>query len=335
MPTARPYSGSLIECVRPPSSGLLLHSVLWLSAPEFLSSPSWLSQITCVFLSTWIHYFCSVLFWAFLCYSLEVHQFFRPNLSERFSLLYSSLCWGVSSLLILHGVLMLVIPSVSQNRCDSKHGLVLFHDVLLYIPFLLALFGSPLLLRRAVVGVPAVLKMQCGVYTCCERFKKHALCRRLLQISGTFIACWLGNVLCDFMVLLVEISAEPSRQLQVAALTTFVITGILNPMFCCVHSLAFFGWRSSDACVTQSIAAAETPSAIGLDKEDPVLEEEENLLLRPQSVQATGKLSFPNILQLMDSCSSVEFTCSALEINAVRLLGMQDSPASAQSGSKF
>ncbi|XP_056397303.1 G-protein coupled receptor 143-like [Hyla sarda] len=316
-------------------AGLLLHSILSLIAPNFLTSQSWLSHITCVFISTWIHYFCSVLFWAFLCYSLEVDQFFRPIPSKRFGLLYSSLCWGASSLMILHGVLMLVIPPESQNRCDSKNSLVLFHDVLLYIPLLLALFGSPVLLRRAIVGVPSYLKMQCGVYTCYERFKQHALCRRLFQITGTFIACWLGNVLCDIMLLLVEVNSESPRQLQVAALTTFVIMGIMNPMFCCVHSLAFFGWRSSDACVTLSSTSAETPSMTSLDREDSALVEEENLLLRPKSVQATSILSYPNILQLMDSGSFVELTCSALEINAVRHLGKQDSPASCQTGSMF
>ncbi|XP_075690408.1 G-protein coupled receptor 143-like [Rhinoderma darwinii] len=319
------------------TTGLLLNSALWLITPDFLSSPSWLSHFTCVFISTWIHYFCSVLFWSFFCYSLEIDQLFRPNPSERFGLLYSLLCWGASSLMCLHGLLLLVIPSVLQSRCDSKHGLVLFHDILLYIPLLLALFGSPFLLRRVIVEVPAVLKMQCGVYTCCERYKKHTLCRRLYQISGTFIACWLGNILCDFMLFLVEVSetSSPPRQLQMAALTTFVIMGILNPMFCCVHSLAFFGWRSSDSCVIQSRAAAETPSGTSLGRADPVLVEEEHLLLMPQSVRTTGKLSFPNILQLMDSCSSVEFTCSAMEINAVRLLGMQDSLTAAQTGSKF
>ncbi|XP_044124926.1 uncharacterized protein LOC122919803 [Bufo gargarizans] len=320
-----------------PFRWLLLHSTLWLLSSDFLSSQSWLSYITCVFISTWIHYFCSVLFWAFFCYFLEIDQLFKRNPSERFGVLYSFLCWGASSLVCLHGLLMLAIPSVSQNRCDSKHGLILFHDVLLYIPLLLALFGSPFLLRRALAGVPAVLRMQCGVYTCCERYKKHSLRRRLFQISGTFIACWLGNVLCDFLLLLTEVSetSEPPRQLQVAAVMVFVIMGILNPMFCCVHSLAFFGWRSSDACVTQSRVAAEAPSGTSLDREDTALVEAGNLLLRPKSVHAMRILSFQNILQSVDSCSSMEFTCSAMEINAVRLLGKKDPPAPAQIGSMF
>ncbi|KAM4020451.1 G-protein coupled receptor 143-like [Anomaloglossus baeobatrachus] len=231
----------------------------------------------------------------------------------------------------LHGLLMLVIPSVSQDsflpalRCDSKNGLILFHDVLLYIPLLLALFGSPFLLRKAIIGVPAVLKMQFGAYTSCERYKKRSLSKRLFQISGAFITCWLGNVICDFMLFLIEVSetSEPPRQLQLAAVTTFVIMGILNPMFCCVHSLAFFGWRSSGACVSRR-AAAETPSGTSLDREDSAIAEEENLLLRSHSAKATGKLSSPNLLQLMDSGPSVDLNCSALEINAVRLLGMQN-----------
>ncbi|XP_073412265.1 G-protein coupled receptor 143-like isoform X2 [Dendrobates tinctorius] len=289
------------------TTGLLLNSIVWLIAPDFLSSQSWIARISCVFISTWIHYFCSMLFWAFLCYSLEIDQLFKPNPSERFGLLYSCLCWGAPSLMCLHGLLMLLIPSVTEDRCDSKNGLIVFHDILLYIPLLLALFGSPFLLRRAIIRVPAVLKMKFGAYTCCERDKKHALSRRLFQINGTFIVCWLGNVLCDFMLFLVEVSetSEPPRQLHLAAVTTFVIMGILNPMFCCVHSLAFFGWRSSGACVTRSSAAEEAPSGNRLDREDSGLAEEENLLLRPQTAQATGKLSFPNLLQLMDSGSSV------------------------------
>ncbi|XP_075040577.1 G-protein coupled receptor 143-like [Mixophyes fleayi] len=319
------------------TAGILLHSILSLSVPDFLSSQTYgQSRILCIIISTWIHYFCSVLFWAFFCYSLEIDQLLRPNPSERLGSLCTFLCYGASSLLCLHGLLMLAIPSASQNRCDSKQGLVLLHDVLLYTPLLLALFGSPLLQRRAIAGVPAVLKMQCGVYTCSERFRKRSLCRRLMQISGTFIACWLGNILCDFLLLLVEIwgTSQPPRQLQVAAVTVLVITGILNPMFCSVHSLAFFGWRSS-ACVSQSSPAAETPSGTGLEGENLTLAEEEHPLLRTQSVESRGKLSFPNILQPMDSCTSVEFSCSALEINAVRLLGTRNSVPAPQAGSKF
>ncbi|XP_075115932.1 G-protein coupled receptor 143-like [Leptodactylus fuscus] len=315
------------------TSGLLLHSTLCLMAPDFLSSQSWFSHFSCVFISTWIHFFCAVLFWAFFCYSLEIDQLFKPNPSERFGLLYSILCWGGSSLICLHGLLMLVVPSKFQNRCDSMHGLVQIHDVLLYIPLLMALLGSPYFLRRAIVGVPVLLKMQSGVYTSCERHKKQTLLRRLFQIFGTFIACWLGNVLGDFLLLLVEVSdtSEPPRQLQMAAFTTFVMMGILNPMFCCVHSLAFFGWRSSDAYVTQSSTVTETPSGT---REDPATEQQK-LLSRPRSIKTSGKPLFPNVVQLMDSCSSADFTCSPVEINAVRLLGAQDSPVLAEAGSKF
>ncbi|XP_073454118.1 G-protein coupled receptor 143-like [Aquarana catesbeiana] len=138
--------------------------------------------------------------------------------------------------------------------------------------------------------------MHCAVYTSSERFRKHNLCRRLLGIYGAFLACWLGNVLCDFMLLLVEVLGTPQapRQIQVAAQTLFVITGILNPVFCCVHSLAFFGWRSSSPplCVKQCGGAAmETPPATG-EKEGGAAEEE-YLLQGRSSAHTSGKLSIP------------------------------------------
>ncbi|XP_072287274.1 G-protein coupled receptor 143-like [Pyxicephalus adspersus] len=312
------------------SAGLLLHSVLWLSLPDFLSNQTlWFPHLLCVALSTWIHYFCCVLFWAFFCYCLETAQLLSPNPSLRYGKLFSFLCWGASGLVVLSGLIM-VAPS--EQRCDSKQGLVLFHDVILYIPLILALFVSPFLLRRAVVRVPSVLKMHCGVYTSSERFKKRNLCRRLLGIYGVFVACWLGNILCDFMLLLVELwgTQQTPRQIQVAALTVFVITGILNPAFCCMHSLAFFGWRNSSApSVKKRAATAETSPATGEeeDDDDDGAQEKHRLLCRPST--STEKLSVPNILQLMDSYSSMEFRCSTLEINAVRLLGMRDMTASA------
>ncbi|KAM8934227.1 G-protein coupled receptor 143-like [Pelodytes ibericus] len=318
------------------TSGILLHSIMWLFAPDFMFDQTALqAHILCILMSTWIHYCCSALFWAFFCYSLEVATLLSPTPSQRSSRLYAFLCWGVSILLLLQGLLMIAIPTNAEAGCDSTNGLILFHDIVLYIPLILALCGSPLLLKRAMATVPTVLRMQCGVYTCTERFRKRSLRKRLLQINGTFIACWLVNVLCDFLLFLLEVwgSLEPPRALQMGARTAWVITGILNPMFCGLHSLAYFGWRSSSGvCLSQSSVLAEVQSAPGPQGEDAItLEEEEHQLLRIKPRQSTGKLSFPNILHLMDSWSSVEVTCSALEINAVRLLGAQDSSPSAGS----
>ncbi|KAE8584077.1 hypothetical protein XENTR_v10020815 [Xenopus tropicalis] len=169
--------------------GLLLRSLIWLCAPDFLSSQeSWFPRAVCVLISTWILYFYSVLFWAFFCFSLEVAQLFSPN-PERFRKLYAFVCWGAPSLLWLHGLLILVLPNTPEDSCDSKQGLVLFHDILVYVPFMLALLGSPLILRHAITKVPVVLRMRCGIYTSSERFREHNLCRRFFQICSAFITC--------------------------------------------------------------------------------------------------------------------------------------------------
>ncbi|KAM5125852.1 G-protein coupled receptor 143-like [Mantella aurantiaca] len=315
------------------TAGLLVNSILWLSLPDFLSNQSsWPPRVLCIVISTWIHYFSCALFWAFFCYSLEIAQLLSANPSERYGMLFTFLCWGFSSLLVLSGLLMM-IPS--EERCDSRQGLVLFHDVILYIPLLFALFGSPILLRRAIVRAASILKMRCGVYTSTERSRKRSLCRRLLGINGVFIACWLGNVLCDFTLLLVEILGTPQapRQIKGAALTLFIITGILNPVFCGMHSLAFYGWRSSSApSVNQSGGAAAETQPVSSEEEERA--ENEHLLLCSQSEQSSRELSVPILLQMMDSYPSMELRCSALEINAVRLLGTSDSMTASLTGSE-
>ncbi|XP_018430365.1 PREDICTED: G-protein coupled receptor 143-like [Nanorana parkeri] len=329
---SRPNGGRIRLASSMITTGLLVNSVLWLSLPDFLSNQTaWFPHVLCIVLSTWIHYFSCVLFWAFFCYSLEIAQLLSPNPTERFGRFLTFLCWGASSLVLLHGLLLLLSPNPTE-RCDSTQGLVLFHDVVLYIPLLLALLGSPFLLRRAIVRVPAVLKMHCGVYTSSERFRKQTLCRRLLGISGVFVACWIGNVLCDVVLLLVEVWGTPQapRQMLAAARTLFVITGILNPAFCCVHSLAFYGWRSSSAPSVNQCGGTAAPHVTGEEEEG---DEEHHLLMC--GPPASGKLSIPNILQLMDSYSSMEFRCSALEINAVRLLGARDAMAAPSAGSEL
>ncbi|XP_053569958.1 G-protein coupled receptor 143 [Bombina bombina] len=311
------------------SPGILLRSILWLSAPDFSSNQTtWLSHTICILITAWIHYFCSVQFWSMFCYSLEVAQLFSPSPPDRLRRLYSFLCWGIPGLLWLHGVLTLLIPALPQDSCSSDQSLVLFHDILIYIPFLLALLVSPLLLRRAVYAVSSVLRMQYGVYTCNERFRKQSFCRRLLRISGTFIACWLGNVVCDSLLIIFELwgDSAPPRQLQFAVLTAWIITGILNPIYCCLHSLAFYGgWCNAGRFLNQSSIRSNAPSEITPESSQQGLLEEEHQLLGMEQPQVTGKLSSPNILQVMDSWNSIGFSCSAVEINAVRLLGSCES----------
>uniref|UniRef100_A0A6I8PY62 Uncharacterized XB5730431 n=1 Tax=Xenopus tropicalis TaxID=8364 RepID=A0A6I8PY62_XENTR len=282
--------------------GLLLRSLIWLCAPDFLSSQeSWFPRAVCVLISTWILYFYSVLFWAFFCFSLEVAQLFSPN-PERFRKLYAFVCWGAPSLLWLHGLLILVLPNTPEDSCDSKQGLVLFHDILVYVPFMLALLGSPLILRHAITKVPVVLRMRCGIYTSSERFREHNLCRRFFQICSAFITCWVCNIFCDFLLLLVETygDTEPPQQMQMAALTTWVIMGIMNPMYCCLHSLVFLDWRSSGGGTLSHISAWDS----GSNEDYSGSIEEKRHLLTTKQAQATVKMTLPNILKLMDSWAS-------------------------------
>ncbi|KAG8448252.1 hypothetical protein GDO86_015372 [Hymenochirus boettgeri] len=284
------------------TSGLLLRSIIFLSAPDFFPNQSAVfSHIVCVMISTWIHYFYSVLFWAFFCYSLEVVQLFSPS-PNRFRELYTFICWCVPSLLCLQGFLMLVISSGPENRCDSAQGFVLFHDIVIYIPFLLALVGSPFLLKHAMSKVPAVLKMQCGIYTSSERFRKQNLCRKCLQICSIFIGCWICNILCDFLLFLLEIQdgEETYPQIRVAALTTWVVMGIMNPMFCCLNYLAFFEWRISGGGNHSTIhARAEIFSDPGSREDHTVFLEKQHLLSKGPPY-TTQMMTLPKTSQMID-----------------------------------
>ncbi|NP_001089526.2 uncharacterized protein LOC734581 [Xenopus laevis] len=282
------------------TSGLLLRSLIWLCAPEFLfSQKTWFPRAVCVLISTWIHYFYSVLFWAFFCFSLEVAQLFSPN-PERFRKLYAFVCWGAPSLLWLHGFLILGLPNTPEDSCDSKQSLVLFHDVLVYIPFMFALLGSPLLLRHTITKVPVVLRMRCGIYTSSERFREHSLRRRFIQICSAFITCWICNIVCDFLLLLVELhgGTQAPQQMKVAALTLWVIMGIMNPMYCCLHSLAFLDWRSGG-----TLGHISTCDSSSKEDYSGSLQEKRHLLNTEQA-QAIAKMTLPNISKLMDLWAS-------------------------------
>ncbi|XP_069469909.1 G-protein coupled receptor 143-like isoform X2 [Ambystoma mexicanum] len=271
------------------NAGIVLRSVLWYTLWE--SPLDWLSRPLCIVLSTWIHYFYTALFCALFFYAVEM---------------------------------FLLLKRSGGVRCDSLHGLVLFHEVVTYVPLLLALLGNPMLLARAFCAVTALLRKKMGSYTASERLRKRKVRARFLQITVTFTACWLVNVAAELLLLFLEVeppwSEELLRVMQMAALTSWIMAAILNPFYGLLHSLAIYGWRG---CALQCTLGRRLVMWTPLhgtphqeeDSDDWDCEEEFGF------EDLHGNVVVPPLQELVDSGTYLDFGGSAKEVNAIRLLG--------------
>ncbi|XP_078496138.1 G-protein coupled receptor 143-like [Lissotriton helveticus] len=320
--------GSMVNiCCCLGNAGILLRSVLWYSlsyAPldkTFQNATLPFPRPLCIAVSAWVQFFFTALFCTIFFYAVEAFLRLRPSGGVRSANLYFLLSWGISSLVCFQGILLMSFPS--DSRCGSINGLVLFHEVVTYLPLLLALLGNPLLLAKAFCAVTAILRKKTGSYTASERLRKRKVRARFLKITITFTACWLVNIVTELLLLLLELHPEWSghvRLVQMAALTTWIIAAVLNPFYGMLHSLAFYGWQGwgLDCTLWRSLKLwgplCQCPRG---PPDDDDCGERFDVDLD----EGLGEMVVPNLQGFVDYSTSLEFGCSAMEVDAVRLLG--------------
>ncbi|CAJ0933760.1 unnamed protein product [Ranitomeya imitator] len=158
--------------------------------------------------------------------------------------LYHMMTWGLAVLLCVEGVAMLYYPSVSNCEEGLEHAIP--HYVTTYAPLLLVMVANPILFRRTVSAVATLLKGRQGIYTENERRLGTEIQIRFFKIMLVFMICWLSNIINESLLFYLEmqtdINGDQLKNVRNAALITWFIMGILNPMQGFLFTLAFYGW---------------------------------------------------------------------------------------------
>ncbi|XP_041111993.1 uncharacterized protein LOC121318885 [Polyodon spathula] len=136
---------------------------------------------------------------------------------------------------------------------------------------------------------------QSGSYTASERLQMKNIRQRFLKIMVTFTVCWLPNLLSKALLFLIDMdhawSSAPSQALRSAALTTWALTAVLNPMYAFLQPLAFRKWTGCglNVCTWGRYCKVEQCCCRGKrEKEETETESESEVtmenLLKPQSM---------------------------------------------------
>ncbi|TRZ00090.1 hypothetical protein DNTS_004641 [Danionella cerebrum] len=231
-------------------TGMLLRSSLWLGLPGLVSeisegnSSSVWPQVYCVGSAMWIQLFFSASFWWTFCYAVDVFLVVKRSAGISTIVLYHMITWGLTLLLCVEGVAMLYYPSISSCEDGLQHAIP--HYVTTYAPMLLVLTVNPVLFSRTVSAVTSLLKGQQGIYTENERRLGSEIKTRFFKIMLVFVVCWLPNLINESLLFYLEtkddVKAAELKNIRNAALITWFIMGILNPMQAFLNTLAFFGW---------------------------------------------------------------------------------------------
>ncbi|KAE8623093.1 hypothetical protein XENTR_v10005488 [Xenopus tropicalis] len=152
--------------------------------------------------------------------------------------------WGLALMLCIEGVAMLYYPSVSNCENGLEHAIP--HYVTTYAPLLIVMFANPILFRRTVAAVASLLKGRQGIYTENERRLGTEIQLRFFKIMLVFMICWTANIINETLLFYLEmqpdINTDQLKNVRNAALITWFIMGILNPMQGFLFTLAFYGW---------------------------------------------------------------------------------------------
>ncbi|KPP78328.1 G-protein coupled receptor 143-like [Scleropages formosus] len=235
-------------------AGIIFRSSIWLGLPDLVAKISdtnnsdvW-PEVFCVGTAVWIQLFFSASFWWTFCYAVDVYLVVKRSAGVSTIVLYHMITWGLAVLLCVEGVAMLYYPSISSCENGLQHAIP--HYVTTYVPLLLVLFGNPVLFSRTVSAVTSLLKSRQGIYTENERRLGTEVQMRFFKIMLVFSICWLPNVVNEGLLFYLEMQADIKashlKNVRNAALITWFIMGILNPMQGFLNTLAFHGWTGFD-----------------------------------------------------------------------------------------
>ncbi|KAF3694788.1 G-protein coupled receptor 143 Ocular albinism type 1 protein [Channa argus] len=258
-PLPRPASSSRIlfiisVCDILGCAGMIIRSSVWLGLPNIIDHISvanntdvW-PEVFCVGSAMWIQLFFSASFWWTFCYAVDVFLVVKTSAGISTIILYHMITWGLAVLLCIEGVAMLYYPSISDCEQGLQHAVP--HYVTTYAPMLLVLIANPIFFNRTVSAVTSLLKRRQGIYTENERQLANEIKIRFFKIMLVFFICWVPNIINECLLFYLEMQTDINdsgfRNIRNAALITWFIMGILNPMQAFLNTLAFHGWTGID-----------------------------------------------------------------------------------------
>uniref|UniRef100_A0A4W3K138 G-protein coupled receptor 143 n=1 Tax=Callorhinchus milii TaxID=7868 RepID=A0A4W3K138_CALMI len=234
--------------------GIITRSSVWLGFPDFAAKISivngtevWPTAF-CVASAMWIQLFYSATYWWLFCYAVDAYLVVKRSSGLSIIVLYHMLTWGLAILLCVEGIAMLYYPSISSCEKGLEHAVP--HYITTYVPLLLVLVANPILFGKTVSAVASLLKGRQGIYTENERRLGTGIKLRFFKIMLVFIICWIPNIINESLLFYLELQPDMSQDLRKnvrnAALITWFIMGILNPMQGFLSTLAFYGWTGWD-----------------------------------------------------------------------------------------
>ncbi|XP_014845971.1 PREDICTED: G-protein coupled receptor 143 [Poecilia mexicana] len=235
-------------------TGIIVRSSVWLGLPSIVEGISVtnntdvLPEAFCVGSAMWIQLFFSASFWWTFCYAVDFFLVVKTSAGISTIVLYHMITWGLAVLLCVEGVAMLYYPSISDCEQGLQHAVP--HYITTYAPMLLVLIANPVFFSRTVSAVTSLLKGRQGIYTENERRLANEIKIRFFKIMLVFFVCWAPNIINECLLFYLEmqpnITDNSLRNTRNAALTTWFIMGILNPMQAFLNTLAFHGWTGWD-----------------------------------------------------------------------------------------
>uniref|UniRef100_A0A3Q1IHM9 G-protein coupled receptor 143 n=1 Tax=Anabas testudineus TaxID=64144 RepID=A0A3Q1IHM9_ANATE len=235
-------------------AGIIVRSSVWLGLPNIIdhisvaNSTDALPEVFCVGSAMWIQLFFSTSFWWTFCYAVDVFLVVKTSAGISTIILYHMITWGLAVLLCVEGVAMLYYPSISDCEQGLQHAIP--HYVTTYAPMLLVFVANPIFFSRTVSAVTSLLKRRQGIYTENERQLANEIKMRFFKIMLVFFICWVPNIINESLLFYLEMQTDINnnkfRDIRNAALITWFIMGILNPMQAFLNTLAFHGWTGFD-----------------------------------------------------------------------------------------